>query len=293
MAATLMYVMLMWGKRCCFVFSYPFSRLHSSSSPWLINFTSGTKYSFDAFVLQTQKNRYKLELMGYDLSAGAVRAVRWVIFENPDPCALQGSLVEFGCSYDCSEHETVTDMAWYKGGKKRWPLDPCSTRRPSFFPQPLCITWWHDSLAIHDLQENDTGYYDFHFDTDADRRRSKTSLYLSVTGEISTLSVSPSVELFRFSNQRGFFCLEVKASVHPSSTVRAGWGVWLNCQTSCQDRLIWFKDGQPITSTEFQVQIKDAENCTCVVEREELLQSDPVTLDVQCKDVKYSVWNLL
>lgn len=110
---------------------------------------------------------------------------------------------------------------------------------------------------------------------------------ISVTGEIATLSVSPSVELFRFSNQRFFFCLEVKASVHPSSTVR--WGVWLNCQTSCQDRLIWFKDGQPITSTEFQDQMKDAGNCTCAVEREELLQSDPVTLDVQCKYVKYSV----
>lgn len=82
---------------------------------------------------------------------------------------------------------------------------------------------------------------------------------------------------------------KVKASVHPSSTVRVGWGVWPNCQTSCKDHLMWFKDGEPITSTELQVQIKDAGNYTCAIEREELLQSDPVSLHVQCKFVKYSV----
>ncbi|TWW79559.1 hypothetical protein D4764_10G0005890 [Takifugu flavidus] len=118
-------------------------------------------------------------------------------------------------------------------------------------------------LAIHDLQENDTGHYYFHFDTDAYGRRSKTSVYLAVT--------------------------EVRASVHPSSTVRAGWSVRLDCQTSCQNHAIWFKDGEPVTNTEFQAQIGDAGNYTCAIEGDESVQSDPVTLDVQYPTLNLSV----
>lgn len=75
--------------------------------------------------------------------------------------------------------------------------------------------------------------------------------------------------------------------MHPSSTVRAGWSVWLDCQTSCQNRVIWFKDGEPVTNTEFQAQIGDAGNYTCAIEGDESVQSDPVTLEVQCKYVNF------
>lgn len=74
----------------------------------------------------------------------------------------------------------------------------------------------------------------------------------------------------------------MEARVLPSSTVRPGWGVGLECQTSCPNPVIWFKDGEPVTNTEFQAQIEDAGNYTCAIEGEESVRSDPVTLDVQC-----------
>ncbi|XP_029694801.1 hemicentin-1-like isoform X2 [Takifugu rubripes] len=188
------------------------------------------------------------------------------MFEKPDLCALKGSSVEFRCSYNYSESEMVSDVAWSKGEKKsgRWIrvklADLPSVHNRSVYlgdMQHKC------GLAIHDLQENDTGHYYFHFDTDAYGRRSKTSVYLAVT--------------------------EVRASVHPSSTVRAGWSVRLDCQTSCQNHTIWFKDGEPVTNTEFQAQIGDAGNYTCAIKGDESVQSDPVTLDVQYPTQNLSV----
>lgn len=147
-------------------------------------------------------------------------------------------------------------------------------------------------LALRDLQENDTGHYYFHFDTDAYGRRSKTSVYLSVTGKITADSVSPSFEVFHFFFLKPAFsfCIEVRASVHPSSTVRVGWCVRLDCQTSCRNHVIWFKDGEPVTNTEFQAQIGDSGNYTCAIEGDESVQSDPVTLDVLRKYVNFALF---
>lgn len=95
--------MLMWDKRCRFVFSYRFSRLHSSSSPWLINSTSGAKCSFDPFTLQTIKS---ISSLGH----------LW----KPWPLRFIRSLVEFGCSYNCV---WTRNRCWHgvvRGGKKRW-----------------------------------------------------------------------------------------------------------------------------------------------------------------------------
>uniref|UniRef100_H3BXV7 Ig-like domain-containing protein n=1 Tax=Tetraodon nigroviridis TaxID=99883 RepID=H3BXV7_TETNG len=189
---------------------------------------------------------------------GTVCTAQLVTFENPDICALKGSSVYFRCFYNCSEDETVTDVAWYKGGQKdaQWihfklADVPLLHNRSEYLGDMR-----HDcSLAIHDVQQNDSGHYYFHFDTDAFGRRSKTSVYLSVT--------------------------EMEASVRPSPTVRPGWAVWLECQTSCPNPVTWFKDGEPVTSTEFQAQIEDAGNYICAIEGEESVQSDPVTLDVQ------------
>lgn len=119
---------------------------------------------------------------------------RLVIFENPDNCVLKGSSVYFRCSYNYSEDETVSGVAWYKGGLKgvhwvRFKLaDLPSLHNRSEY---LGDMEHNCGLAIHDLQENDTGHYYFHFDTDAYGRRSKTSVSLSVTGTINVQSVSP------------------------------------------------------------------------------------------------------
>lgn len=121
-------------------------------------------------------------------------AAQTVFFENPDICASKGSSVNFRCSYNYSEEETITGVTWYKGVQKgaNW-----SRLRLADFPslhsrsEYLGDMQHNCSLAIHNLQENDTGHYYFRFDTNAYGRRSKTSVYLSVTGKITMNSVSP------------------------------------------------------------------------------------------------------
>lgn len=114
-----------------------------------------------------------------------------VIFENPDNCALKGSSVYFRCSYNYGEDETITGVAWYRGGlnglhwiRLKLADFPSLHKRSKYLGdmQHNC------SLAIHDLQANDSGYYYFHFDSDAYGRRSKTSVYLSVAGKVTELS---------------------------------------------------------------------------------------------------------
>lgn len=121
----------------------------------------------------------------HDLSAGAVSAGWSVTFENPNPCAIKGSSVEFRCSYNYSDGGTVRKTAWSKGELKdgRWKRvalsDLLSYQNRSEYLGDL----QHDcSLAIHDLQDNDTGYYYFRFDTDMYGWRSRSSVYLTVTG---------------------------------------------------------------------------------------------------------------
>lgn len=108
-------------------------------------------------------------------------------FENPDPCALKGSSVEFRCSYNYTDGETVRKTAWYKGELKNgiWVRVALSDL-PSYQNRSeyLGDLQHNCSLAIHDLQDNDTGHYYFSFDTDMYGRRSKRSVYLSVTGKI-------------------------------------------------------------------------------------------------------------
>lgn len=121
-------------------------------------------------------------------------ADKYVIFENPDNCALKGSSVDFRCSYNYSKDETITGVAWYKGGKKdvHWMRFKLADLPSLHSRSEYLGDMQHNcSLAIYDLQENDTGHYYFHFTTDRYGRRSKTSVYLSVTGKITVHSVSP------------------------------------------------------------------------------------------------------
>lgn len=110
-----------------------------------------------------------------------------VTFENPNPCALKGSSVEFRCSYNYNDRETVRMTRWYKGESRSgsWTRVVLSDL-PSYQNRSEYVgDQQHDcSLAIHDLQDQDTGYYYFRFDTDTFGWRSKTSVYLSVTGKM-------------------------------------------------------------------------------------------------------------
>uniref|UniRef100_UPI003AAF1405 B-cell receptor CD22-like isoform X1 n=1 Tax=Centroberyx gerrardi TaxID=166262 RepID=UPI003AAF1405 len=181
-----------------------------------------------------------------------------VTFENPNPCALRGSSVEFRCSYEYPDGEVVNKTSWSKGATKdgRWTRTELSSL-PSYQSRVeyLGDQQHNCSLAIYDLQDNDTGYYYFRFDTHDYGWRSKGSVYLSLA--------------------------EPTASVYPES-VRAGGNVTLTCKTSCTlpATIVWFRDGQPVDKAEFQARAEDAGNYSCAVEGQESVRSDPVALDV-------------
>lgn len=107
-------------------------------------------------------------------------------FARENLCAVKGSSVEFKCSYNYTVGETVHKTAWYKGEIKNgeWArvelsLLPAIDNRSEYLGDLQ-----HDcSLDIVDLQENDTGYYYFRFDTDTLGWRSRKNIYLSVTGK--------------------------------------------------------------------------------------------------------------
>ncbi|KAK2910532.1 B-cell receptor CD22-like [Channa argus] len=200
------------------------------------------------------------------LKSGTVSAGWSVTFENPNICAIKGSSVDFRCTYNYTDGETVTKTAWYKGAFK----DKIWTRvRLSDFPSYDNRTEYHGdlqhncSLAIHELQVNDSGYYYFRFDTNKFGQRSKTSVYLSVTG--------------------------LSAEVHPEQ-VRAGDKVTLECITQCQSpSIVWFKDGLPLAKPEFRAQAEDSGTYFCAVKGQESLHSDPVALDVQYPPTNVSI----
>lgn len=110
------------------------------------------------------------------------------MFENPNPCSLKGSSVTFRCTYSYAEAETVGKVAWYKGQQDKatgfWSRVELS-ELPSYQNRTEYVgDQQHDcSLVIHELQDNDTGYYYFRFDTNRYGWRSKSSVFLSVTGK--------------------------------------------------------------------------------------------------------------
>ncbi|KAK2844242.1 hypothetical protein Q5P01_010901 [Channa striata] len=189
-----------------------------------------------------------------------------VTFENPNPCAIKGTSVVFRCTYNYTDGETATKTTWYKGAMK----DGIWTRvRLSEFPsydnrsEYLGDLQYNCSLALHELEANDTGYYYFRLDTDKYGWRSKKSVHLSVT--------------------------ELSATVHPEQT-RAGDNVTLSCTTQCQlPSIVWFKEGRPVDKPEFQAQPADSGNYFCALKGQESLRSDAVALDVQYPPLNVSI----
>uniref|UniRef100_A0A8D3A263 Ig-like domain-containing protein n=1 Tax=Scophthalmus maximus TaxID=52904 RepID=A0A8D3A263_SCOMX len=182
---------------------------------------------------------------------------------------LRGSSVAFRCSYSYREGETVRETAWSKGHIKQhnWKRvelsDLASYENRSVY---LGDRQHNCSLAIHDVQGNDSGYYYFRFDTDTYgwRSRAGESVHLSVT--------------------------ELSARVHPER-VRAGDDVTLECGTSCYrpPGTVWFKDGRPVANLTFQAQPGDSGNYSCAIEGQESDPSDPVALDVQYAPLNMSI----
>ncbi|XP_023186054.1 carcinoembryonic antigen-related cell adhesion molecule 6-like isoform X1 [Xiphophorus maculatus] len=198
--------------------------------------------------------------------AEKVSAAWSVTFENPDICALRGSSVEIRCSYSYPDEESVRGTAWDRGMNQNGVWERVRLSGLPSYNGRFEYQGDHAhncSLVLRDLQENDTGYYYFWFDTDKFGRRSKTSVFLSVTG--------------------------LRATVRPDR-VRLGDSVTLDCQTECQNgKIIWFRDGRPVAEPTFQAQTTDTGNYSCAFEGLKSSQSDPVALDVWYPPLNVSV----
>uniref|UniRef100_A0A3Q2DGD8 Ig-like domain-containing protein n=1 Tax=Cyprinodon variegatus TaxID=28743 RepID=A0A3Q2DGD8_CYPVA len=216
-------------------------------------FVSSVKY-MSIFLFQKALNKTK------NTAEAKVSAAWSVTFENPDYCALEGTSVEFKCSYHYPEDESVRETGWCKGllqngTWKRVKLSTLLTYKNRFKYQGDHTK--NCSLVLQDVQESDAGYYYFWFDTNKFGRNRSSGL---------------------------------KASIHPRR-VNAGDNVTLQCSTKCQNpRIVWFRDGRRVTETTFRAQKEDAGNYSCTVEGlKPLLSSDPVALEVWYAPINVSI----
>ncbi|XP_030013206.1 B-cell receptor CD22-like isoform X2 [Sphaeramia orbicularis] len=192
------------------------------------------------------------------LNPGSAGSAGWsVSFEDPNPCGLRGSSVLLGCSFHYPEDECVEMVEWSKGGLHggQWVRSVLSTLT-SYQGRAQYVGDKKNncSLVIHDLQDVDHGHFYFSFRTDRFGRRSKVSVFLSVSG--------------------------LTARVRPTA-VALGDTVTFECGTSCGlSNVVWFKDGRPVAKPPSQVQAKDGGRYSCAVEGQEWARSHPVDLDV-------------
>lgn len=106
-------------------------------------------------------------------------------FADPDLCVPTGSSVVLQCSYDYPDGQTVHRVTWSKGVQTngQWArvelsLLPALQNRSDYLGDMQ-----HDcGLALSELEESDSGYYFFRFDTDTYGWRSRSSVFLTVTG---------------------------------------------------------------------------------------------------------------
>lgn len=106
-------------------------------------------------------------------------------FADPDLCVATGSSVVLRCLYDYPDGQTVHRVVWSKGVKTNtsWnrvelSLLPALQNRSNYLGDLQ-----HDCrLALSELEESDSGYYYFRFDTYTRGWRSRGSVLLTVTG---------------------------------------------------------------------------------------------------------------
>ncbi|KAL6471613.1 hypothetical protein MHYP_G00202630 [Metynnis hypsauchen] len=141
-------------------------------------------------------------------------------------CAVEGSSVDFLCTYSHPSHLTVNEAFWfYKSGvyMKDLSLDEWFAGRVEFLgdKQGNC------SLRMRDVRKNDSGEYRFRFVTNTTGGGffGKPGVILNVT--------------------------DLQVRVNPSSPAE-GQTVILTCNSTCtlpdNPTYIWYKNGQPVTN---------------------------------------------
>ncbi|KAL6471615.1 hypothetical protein MHYP_G00202650 [Metynnis hypsauchen] len=140
-------------------------------------------------------------------------------------CAVEGSSVDFLCTYSHPNHLSVNEAFWYYksgAGLKDLSLDERFAGRVEFLgdKQGNC------SLRMRDVRKNDSGEYHFRFVT-------------NTTGG-------------GFFGKPGVILTVRDLQVSSSPRIPSGQTVTLSCNTSCplpnNLTYIWYKNGEPVTN---------------------------------------------
>uniref|UniRef100_A0A4W5JSF6 Ig-like domain-containing protein n=1 Tax=Hucho hucho TaxID=62062 RepID=A0A4W5JSF6_9TELE len=154
----------------------------------------------------------------------------FVTFNDTAPCALKGSSVVFGCTYDYPSDQNITNTFWKFQTQKDYN-NLFEAQQYGGRVEYLGNRKHNCTLRINNLNSSDANSYLFRFTTvnnyDVLNAWSSKSVSLTLTG--------------------------LKAEVNPA-TVREGENVTLKCKTTCtlsnHPTIVWFRDGQSVSKTE-------------------------------------------
>ncbi|KAI4883237.1 hypothetical protein NFI96_031428, partial [Prochilodus magdalenae] len=188
--------------------------LFSSSVPYSVSCSAATHFTHFSEVLSSS-----VCVFGEDC---------WnVSYSDRRLCVLEGSLVDFLCTYSHPSTHTVTEVFWYYSDPNGKLKDLRVEERFAGRVQFLGGKEGNCSLRMRDVRKSDSGEYRFRFITD------------TAGGEFSG---TPGVVL-------KVTDLQVRAS--PSSPPE-GQTVTLTCTSTCtlpnNPTYIWYKSGEPVTN---------------------------------------------
>ncbi|KAL6484125.1 hypothetical protein MHYP_G00061700 [Metynnis hypsauchen] len=150
-----------------------------------------------------------------------------VSYSDRRVCALEGSSVDFPCTYSYPSNKTVTEMFWFYFVPKVEPTDLREEKQFAGRVEFLGDKKRNCTLRMRNVRKSDSREYFFRFKTDyaGGRFSGKPGVILQVT--------------------------DLQVLVSPT-TPSEGQAVTLTCISSCtlpnNPTYIWYKDGQPVTN---------------------------------------------
>ncbi|XP_076874409.1 uncharacterized protein LOC143524806 [Brachyhypopomus gauderio] len=153
------------------------------------------------------------------------KTCRSVSYTDRRVCVVEGSSVEFPCTYSHPSDEEVEDTFWFYVRPKEDPQDLSLEEQFAGRVEFVGDKERNCTLRIRDLRKSDSGEYRFRFSTKQEQ------IFIGEAGV--NLMVTD---------------LQVRVS---STPVSEGQTVTLSCSTTCtlpfNPTYIWYKNGQPVT----------------------------------------------